>query len=46
MLSVGSFNVFKEKIVETVIELEFVCQTSTVKFFSKVYMRSFFFRAL
>ena len=29
MLSVGSFNVFEEKIVKTVIELEFVCQTST-----------------
>ena len=39
-------NVFEEKVVMTVIELKFVCQTSSIVFFFlEVYM-SFFFYAL
>ena len=42
IFSVRSLNGFGEKIVVTVIELEFVCQTSTIViFFSKVH-RCFF----
>ena len=38
-------NVFEEKVVMTVIELKFVCQTSSIVFFLEVYM-SYFFNAL
>ena len=46
-----SLNAFEEKIVVTVIELEFVCQTSTVfflwlPFFPREYMRFALLRAL
>ena len=36
-------NVFEEKVVMTVIELKFVCQTSSIVFFfSEVYMSYFY----
>ena len=40
-------NVFEEKVVMTVIELKFVCQTSSIVFFFlEVYMSFFFMLSL
>ena len=39
-------NVFEEKVVMTVIELQFVCQTSSIVFFLEVYMSYFFMLSL
>ena len=42
-----SMNVFEEKVVMTVIELKFVCQTSSIVFFFlEVYMSFFFMLSL
>ena len=47
ILSVRSLYGFEEKVVVTVIELEFVCQTPTLAFsFKSVHVLFFFLRAL